>query len=598
MNDEEKISVPWDETPTTPSVLSGATRSFTVPVIKRGPTMGEALQQAINGMTTVVDGGLADFIDGRGRWVRVPRVTGGGDTPVMPPAWAQVAWAAMCDDLLLGEGANSDTIFARDLRDRGDGTLAATFHAVDSLMQEFCIPKKDAIPGMQDLIAVMLRQNPRRVRHGVRFADREFVRTLVDGQRTGALQELHPSDEGWLADPFELSFDCAWDEALAAEASTWCAWLTADAHSADNLSRFFATPLLEEYKHLTYVLYGEGGNGKGLIMNALMRGLATGALTASVDAARLLGGRGISAFEIGQEALKLAGALWAVDGEADQVELPQLTQLKRLSTGDPITARAIGENSVRITPRATFCLMTNNAVIMPSTEALRRRMACVRMRDGRKSADFHSFITWLHEHDAVGMVMASCRLWTQSSRPWDDVEIADCKNLTEWEETAVDAIVRDGLVPVGELPPVRSAERRGSMALLGLATAVRRIDGKSTKVIVVADSKKFAPYAAYSAAQQAEAAAGADSLRELLPAYMEAEGISTSGGGTRCAATVGELAAALHATPREVRDELAALAKAKKAGQVGVTRGDRETVGWLLLDGAAPVPTAADPATK
>lgn len=69
----------------------------------------------------------------------------------------------------------------------------------------------------------------------------------------------------------------------------------------------FATPLLEPYKHLFYVLYG-GGNGKGILLDTLHRSLP--ALSAAVTSKTLLGGRnGNGGFATDQETLKLIGAL-------------------------------------------------------------------------------------------------------------------------------------------------------------------------------------------------------------------------------------------------------------------------------------------------
>ena len=56
------------------------------------------------------------------------------------------------------------------------------------------------------------------------------------------------------------------------QAVSICKWLTVDDKSCANLLRMFATPWLEPYKQLSFVLSGHGGDGKTLLMvNAVQR---------------------------------------------------------------------------------------------------------------------------------------------------------------------------------------------------------------------------------------------------------------------------------------------------------------------------------------
>ena len=56
------------------------------------------------------------------------------------------------------------------------------------------------------------------------------------------------------------------------QAKRICEWLTVDGKSCANLLRMFATPWLEPYKQLSFVLSGHGGDGKTLLLsNAVQR---------------------------------------------------------------------------------------------------------------------------------------------------------------------------------------------------------------------------------------------------------------------------------------------------------------------------------------
>ncbi|PST47271.1 hypothetical protein CPA40_00055 [Bifidobacterium callitrichos] len=367
-----------------------------------------------------------------------------------------------------------------------------SWHAIGSIEDEYHVKgsNKVYLPWNTQM-RVECSKLPGRVRHGVKFANLAFYR--IDGR----VRRVTP-DRPLFDDPFEVSLSEEYDDGLVAEAGRFLRFVTADEHSAQNLGRMFATPLLEAYKHLFYVLYGGGGNGKGILLGALNRSFP--GLSTAVNAKTLLGGaKGAGGFATDQEMLKLIGALWAYDEDADIITLEQATLLKKIGTGDMMAARRIQENTVSFRNKATFIIASNNPVIMANTEALKRRRVFVRMRDNRAEAEFRDLLAFRAEHGAVPFLMASCRLWERSDKPWDDVAIGSGDDLSEHEQWIVDQIIVQGYAVSGDNPYyASSATHRNSVTKLGLESTCKRVDGKVARVLVVSDERIFAVYRAKS----------------------------------------------------------------------------------------------------
>ena len=77
------------------------------------------------------------------------------------------------------------------------------------------------------------------------------------------------SDDPMFGNPYEISLGAAYDDYLVAQAGHLLHFVTADSHSAENLERLFAAPLLQPYLHLFWVIYGGGGGGKGILLGSL-----------------------------------------------------------------------------------------------------------------------------------------------------------------------------------------------------------------------------------------------------------------------------------------------------------------------------------------
>ena len=89
-----------------------------------------------------------------------------------------------------------------------------------------------------------------RVPHGVEFSNLAFYRMNGQVQRIG-------SDDPMFGNPYEISLDAAYGDNLVAQAGHLLHFVTADSHGAENLERLF------------WVIYGGGGNGKGILLGSL-----------------------------------------------------------------------------------------------------------------------------------------------------------------------------------------------------------------------------------------------------------------------------------------------------------------------------------------
>lgn len=488
-----------------------------VPTIADGPKPAE-IQLCLDGMQIVSKDADADFVDSLGRFVRFPRrdPLDPQAAPILGLPYGRVLWELKQGNILLGE--DSKTVFRRDRDDTGMNSLLASFHAIKSVEQGFGIDAKKMIPGFDRLVRVMLNtQTNVRVRHGIKYSNLAFWRDRRTGAIDAPVIRLRPGDEVF-DDPFELQFSVPFDDALVKQARAFIDFVAADPHSADNLARMFATPLLEPYKLLSYLLYGQGGNGKGTLGDALRHDPVTAPLTTSVDAKKLLGGDRGSGFSQEQQLNVIVGKLWAIDTDAEEVRLDQMTSLKKMSTGDPQYARRVQQDSVEVSARCTLILLTNNAVIMPDTEALRRRQVSVRFKDGRKKQDFLPLRMFIHEHGVAPFMMLSCNIWADCGDDvWTDVEIGDAATCSDYELWIIDRIVENGFAINGDNPnKVTNAERKNSLAKLGLVSKQKKIDGVNTRILAVGNEQRFKPFrtASEKAARDAEADAQATAQAE------------------------------------------------------------------------------------
>lgn len=448
-----------------------------------------------------------DFFDANGKGVTVPKRDAKSEEAFEGKKtkldYFHVSYCRMlrdftCGRLLQGrgiDGRDDGQLYRREVDYSGHGRFCEQWVHIE-LQSEYGIPRQYWNPMWEKQMLVETAKLKLRVLHGIKFNNRAYIRTGTDTQSSvQVIQDTDPMFR-W---PYEIAIETDYDFDLAYEAVKWCRWLTVDEHSAQNLARFFVTPVLEPYKHLSYVWYGDGGNGKGLLTTAMQRGLKD--LIAAVDSQKLLGGkRGQGGFATDNETIKLKGALWAFDADADEITIDQMTVLKKLSTGDELSARRIQENTITIKPKATFLICTNNAIVMSSNNAAVRRQALVRMRDGRKPEDFNGFRKFLDDYGIYPFLMASCEVWkNRGDEPYKDIVIGSPRDLTRSEHWLVDQIVSQGYAIAGENPyRDNNAEYRNSISKLGLVSKAKRVtvDGKNCvrRCLVVDDEQKFGVY--------------------------------------------------------------------------------------------------------
>lgn len=427
------------------------------------------------------------FTDRLGQVVKMPTtMTRRTVKPLTADGYCKALWDFKNGDMLLGE--DEKTLYVRDVDRSGSNTRLDSWHAISNLENEYHIPARDVYTPWNDQLRVECSKSRYRVRHGIKFKDIAYLR--FNEQMASITQDSPYFDE-----PYEVTFDVPFDKGLVEQAVAFLRDVTVDDKSSQNLCRMFATPLLEPYKHLTYVLYGDGGNGKGVLLNTLASSLPN--LATSVDSQKILGGRrGSGGFDTQQEMGKLIGALWAFDEDADTISLEQLTALKKISTGDTVTARRIQENAVSFSPKCTFIVATNNPVVTTMTNAIARRFVYVRMKDGRKPADFAKLLEFRKFFGIAPFIMASCELWLKhGDDPEYDVSIGSAHDLSEAEQWLVDCICENGYA-ISKNNPYLETDRahKNTINKLGLRTQVKKINNVSIRVLVVSDERRFQPY--------------------------------------------------------------------------------------------------------
>ena len=449
----------------------------TSPLLGRIADMPVHAQGFISGINITKYVDTYTFVDYLGRFVNYP--TMGMKKPPYHVGYAKACWDYLNGNMLLS--ANNTTLWVRDKDTHENPQLLTSWHPIASLEAEYHVPARETVLGWQLVLTNECSKLTKRVRRGVRFGTTVFERTENGVEQYTLLESENDN-------AYELTLPDNPGDKWAREAYDWSSWLTQDRHSADNLIRMFATPFLEKYKHLTYIIYGGGGNGKGIIINNLISHFPNRAT--SFDTKRFSTNSG---FISEQEGRKLLGKAWAFDEEADILDENNMTSVKRLSTGDTITARGIGENAVAFNNQATLIIATNNPVVSEITEASNRRFVLVRMQDGRRESEFPPFISWVNTHGIAAFLYASCVLWTHTENTWKDISIGDVTDLTDVEQWAADSIVVNGYA-VSQDNPVTKRFSKTSMNKLGLKTALKRVGDKVTRVIIVDDERRFHPY--------------------------------------------------------------------------------------------------------
>lgn len=454
-----------------------------------GPTNIQRIANSMTRSNADDPSGRATFIDFAGERVTLPVDAAG--KPNVDEGLCEAVWEFLNGRIVIDRKGEKDlsgeTLFRRDIDERHGGEGPDTWHPISSICAEYHVSKKSANPVWDRQFKVEAEKlyPQKHMIRGVKFTDRAYRRK---GKKL-----ICTTDPNELKMPYMVTVQQDWDPALADMARQFIDTLTADPHSADNLTRMYATPVLELYHHLGYVLRGEGGNGKSLLTDVLTRSFPR--LADGINAGAIAGRR--NDFSQENATLKLAGLLWAIDDDAEKITPDMMGMYKKILTGGVVTGRSIGINQIDFRAKATLIIDTNNPFIIGSNPALKRRFTFIRMKDHRPSQDvFDRLVAFINEYGVAPFIMASCEFWlAHDYEPWKDVSIGDVSDLSEAAQWVVDQICAQGYAINRENPyrPSR-AETREFMAQLGLKSTVKTIGGKNTRVLVVEDHSVFDAY--------------------------------------------------------------------------------------------------------
>ena len=279
-------------------------------------------------------------------------------------------------------------------------------------------------------------------------------------------------------------------------------WLTVDEKSCANLCRMFATPWLESFKQLSYVLSGHGGDGKTLIARQAILGvLGVGKVFPGFSVQGYCTGGG---YTLGRESMndEMDGKAFAIDDEACAVTEDMLPLLRALSTGSQVNARVTGGRYRVMTPSATLLILTNMQFADSGENSDVRRFIKVEFHQskGRSYDEYHAIEGFCHRHPAAFFVL-SCRLWERSDEP-EIVNLSPARTISDemyWLISEIASNDEQYGVQVASRNDYRkefhTAVPQSLMDVLGLENSkTKALPGSQCRVVRVADQNRFEVY--------------------------------------------------------------------------------------------------------
>jgi hypothetical protein len=420
--------------------------------------------------------------------------------PVIHPGYQKAIW-----DLKNGHlryCPSQDTLWRRDPDiDDHDGPrrILNSWHPVKTIEDEYSIgsnsQSNDRKPAYSDTI---IREAKRsqwfpQVERGIRIGDTVYVR------RNGHITHL-VDDELAVTQTFDPT---GLSEEAISKAQEYCHWLTNDDSSYLNLLRLFATPWLEPFKQLSYVLSGHGGDGKTLIMQQIVLGMLSDRRV--FPGFKISDYCGRSGFGFAREGMNDAmdGKAFAYEDEAPTVTEDMLAPLRALSTGSRMQARVTGGKYRTIKPTATIVILTNNPFADSSEPSDRRRFVKIEMHssEGRSYSQYHEIELFAREH-AVAFYVLSCGLWEQGDDP-EIVNLTSARSVSDemyWIISEINENSERYDDPAASSKKFRDEFHHqipdSTLNLLGLAQGTsRKLDGKRIRVVRVVDRQRFDIYA-------------------------------------------------------------------------------------------------------
>ena len=421
----------------------------------------------------------------------------GTSTPVWPIGYQKAVTAIVegryrvCED-------DPDVFYALDRPDEGVEALSS-YHVLD-FAAELEVRSANRSREIERALKVMIRLMPRLhpdlyrpVRRGARIhtpSGRQAV-MYVEDEKPRLVWADGPDNVPYIVD-VEVP-----DEALPAtqsaradmyaRAAKWMRFVSKTEASARNLALYWAYPVMSPHMEQLWCFYGDGGNGKGTLINGFRR--VFGRWCGEIDVERLSEG----GFEGGSEAEALMDSLWVFDTEADMSDAKVARVMKRIATGDRFIIRRAGGVVIICHPHCGFMAATNLPPYKEATRAFERRLVEVNAYDGHTRDEFMDLVDWLdNRYGAVELLLASAYAWARGHRPDMDESIGTLTGLGEDELFAVKELVEKGFTVSADNPYLGKGRRysRSFINRTGLKTGRRQ--GRFG--LMVKSEAMFAPY--------------------------------------------------------------------------------------------------------
>lgn len=445
------------------------------------------------------DGNIVRTITGESLQLVTARTTKNGpETPIIHAGYQKAIW-----DLREGHlrwCPSEHRLYRRDtdMEDHpGERRTLNSWHPVKSIEAEYCIDRPTAQqPGYS---AAIVREAQRvqwfaQVERGVRIDPCVWVR------RDGRVVQVRDEPDLAVTQTFDTR---GMSREAVQQAERICRWLTVDEKSYKNLVRMFATPWLEPFKQLSYVLSGHGGDGKSLVLSqVVLNTLGVGKVFPAFNTTQFCE---VGGFTLNRESMADAmdGMSFAYDDEAGSVSEDMLPALRALSTGTPMQARVQGGKYHTVTPSATIVLLTNQGFADSSESSDRRRFVKVEFHanNGRSYDEYHAIELFAHEHPAAFFAL-SCELWEREGDTPEIVNLSPARQISDemyWLITEVEANRERFNQPVASRERYRAEFHRsiddGVLQLLGLKNATSKAIGPTQqRVVRVADWDRYEQY--------------------------------------------------------------------------------------------------------
>ena len=445
------------------------------------------------------DGNIVRTITGKSLQLVTARTTKNGpETPIIHAGYQKAIW-----DLREGHlrwCPSEHRLYRRDtdMEDHpGERRTLNSWHPVKSIEAEYCIDRPTAQqPGYS---AAIVREAQRvqwfaQVERGVRIDPCVWVR------RDGRVVQVRDEPDLAVTQTFDTR---GMSREAVQQAERICRWLTVDEKSYKNLVRMFATPWLEPFKQLSYVLSGHGGDGKSLVLSqVVLNTLGVGKVFPAFNTTQFCE---VGGFTLNRESMADAmdGMSFAYDDEAGSVSEDMLPALRALSTGTPMQARVQGGKYHTVTPSATIVLLTNQGFADSSESSDRRRFVKVEFHanNGRSYDEYHAIELFAHEHPAAFFAL-SCELWEHEGDTPEIVNLSPARQISDemyWLITEIEANRERFNQPVASRERYRAEFHRsiddGVLQLLGLKNATSKAIGPTQqRVVRVADWDRYEQY--------------------------------------------------------------------------------------------------------